>query len=181
VMKAVEAVLLPGQFGITDKEFNRLRALVYQQTGIALNDSKRALVCARLAKRLRHHGYTTMSEYYDHVMEQDPDGEELTRMINAITTNKTDFFRERHHFEFLDREVLAKLSARAPSPESRSLRVWSAGCSSGEEPYSIALTILESLPRRFGWNVRILASDIDTDMLERGMAGLYAAEQLGGG
>jgi chemotaxis protein methyltransferase CheR len=176
---AVPAVI-PGQFVITDREFNQLRALVHQQTGIALNDSKRALVCARLGKRLRYHGYTTFSQYYQHLMEGDPDGQELGRMINAITTNKTEFFRERHHFETLRSEVLAALASRATVDGNRSLRVWSAGCSSGEEPYSIALTVLEALPRVFAWDVRILASDIDTDMLDRGMEGLYPDDQLGG-
>jgi chemotaxis protein methyltransferase CheR len=174
----MELPLLPGQFVITDREFQRVRALVFEETGIALNDGKRQLVCARLGKRLRHYGYTTFSEYYEHVLERDPHGEELVRMINAITTNKTDFFREEHHFAFLRTEVLPRLASGAAAGAPRRLRIWSAGCSSGEEPYSVALTVLEGLPRVWGWDVRILASDIDTDMLVQGHAGLYPAERV---
>ena len=177
-MAATEPALLPGQITITDREFRQLRALVHQQTGIALGEGKRQLVCARLGKRLRHHGYSTFSQYYDHLMERDPEGEELIRMINAITTNKTDFFRERHHFEFLRSEVLEQLSAPRAVDAPRTLRIWSAGCSSGEEPYSIALTVLDTLPRIYAWDVKILAADIDTETLEKGRAGMYPAEQM---
>jgi chemotaxis protein methyltransferase CheR len=169
---------LPGQFGISDREFQRFRALVSLQTGIALSESKRQLVCSRLGKRLRHYGYATFGEYYEHLMERDPDGLELLRMINAITTNKTDFFREAHHFAFFGSEVLARLAAQADTGTARRLRVWSAGCSSGEEPYSIALTLLESLPHPGSWDVRILASDIDTEMLAQGEEGVYPEDRL---
>jgi chemotaxis protein methyltransferase CheR len=176
--RAAESALLPGQVTISDEEFRLLRTLVHQQAGIALGDSKRALVCARLGRRLRHYGYATFGQYYEHLMERDPGGAELLRMINAITTNKTDFFREPHHFDFLRSEVLGRLAARTPSDGQRSLRLWSAGCSSGEEPYSMAVTVLDGLPRAFAWDVRILASDIDTDMLERGRTAVYPADQL---
>lgn len=177
---AGETANLSGQFAITDREFQRFRALVSQHTGIALGDSKRQLVCSRLGKRLRHYGYATFSQYYDHLMERDPQGEELLRMIDAITTNKTDFFREGHHFDFLRSEALALLAARAAAGGSRTLRIWSAGCSSGEEPYSIALTILDGLPNAWIWDVRILASDIDTEMLAIGKEGVYPAERVAG-
>ena len=171
--------MVPGQFVITDREFQRFRALVLQQTGIALGDSKRQLVCSRLGKRLRHYGYSTFSQYYEHLVERDPEGEELVRMINAITTNKTDFFREAHHFDFLRSDVLPAVVAEAGAGAARRLRIWSAGCSSGEEPYSIALTVLEALPRAWAWDVKILASDIDTDMLSRGRDGVYTEDGLG--
>ncbi|MBI4562946.1 MAG: protein-glutamate O-methyltransferase CheR [Candidatus Rokubacteria bacterium] len=172
---AGEAVALPGQFVITDREFQRFRALVYEQTGIALTDTKRQLVCSRLGRRLRYYGYATFSQYYQHLVERDPEGQEILRMVNAITTNKTDFFREGHHFDFLRSEVLAPLAARAGAP--RSLRIWSAGCSSGEEPYSIAITVLEAFGALRLWDVRILASDIDTEMLAIANAGVYPAER----
>ncbi|MGH7266333.1 MAG: CheR family methyltransferase [Candidatus Rokuibacteriota bacterium] len=169
---------VPGQLRITEAEFQRFRALVSRQTGIALGDTKRQLVCSRLGRRLRHYGYATFSEYYEHLMARDPDGEELGRMINAITTNKTDFFREPHHFAFLRTEALPRLAARAVGRDGRRLRIWSAGCSSGEEAYSIALTVLEGLPSPWSWDARILASDIDTEMLTRGAEGVYAEDRI---
>lgn len=168
---------LSGQMTITTAEFRRFRELVHQETGIALGDSKRQLVCSRLAKRLRHYGYTTFTEYYEHLMRRDPAGEERRCMINAITTNKTDFFRERHHFEFLGTNVLARIAERAARGGPRQLRVWSAGCSSGEEPYSIALTALRTLPRPWSWDIKILATDIDTDMLGIAAEAIYPAER----
>ena len=172
--------VFPGQLVITDGEFQHFRALVHEQTGIALNDTKRALVCARLGKRLRHYGYRTFGEYYEHLRARDSHGEELVRMINALTTTKTEFFREAHHFAFLGREVLPRLASRAAAGAPRHLRIWSAGCSSGEEPYSVALTVLDALPQPGRWDVRILASDIDTEMLAWGMGGAYPAERLEG-
>ena len=162
---------------ITDAEFQRFRRLVHEQTGIALNDSKRPLLCARLGKRLRRWGYSTFSEYYAHLTERDPRGEELMRMVNAITTNKTEFFREGHHFDILRAQVAAT-AARAGYEGPRTLRMWSAGCSSGEEPYSMAITVLDTLGRARSWDVRILASDIDTDILATAAAGVYAEERV---
>lgn len=175
---AGEAATVSGQFAITDREFQRFRELVNRHTGIALGDSKRQLVCSRLARRLRHYGYATFSQYYEHLMERDPEGEELLRMIDAITTNKTDFFRESHHFAFLRSEVLGRLVAGVRTGGSRRLRVWSAGCSSGEEPYSIALAIADALPNAWTWDVKILASDIDTQMLAVAMEGVYPADRV---
>jgi len=159
---------------VTGREFREFAAFVHRQTGIALNEAKRPLVCARLRKRLRHYGYTRLQQYYDHLIERDPEGEELVRMVNALTTNKTEFFREAHHFDLLRTEILAR---RTAGPGPRRLRVWSAGCSSGEEAYSIAFTVLESLPGVIDWDVRVLASDIDTDVLARAERGVYLAER----
>ncbi len=165
-----------GQFRITEREFQRFRVLVARQTGIALTDSKRQLVCSRLGKRLRHYGYATFGQYYEHLVGRDPEGEELLQMVNAITTNKTEFFREPHHFELLRSEVLPAMAIRAAAGAPRRLRIWSAGCSSGEEPYSIAMTLLAA---KMGiWDARILASDIDTDVLSQGQQGVYPAERL---
>ena len=175
---AAETAGTPGQFAITDREFRRFRLLVSQQTGISLGDSKRQLVCSRLARRLRHYGYATFSQYYEHLMERDPDGAELLRMIDAITTNKTDFLRESHHFDFLRSELLGPLVAGARAGAPRSLRLWSAGCSSGEEPYSIALTIVDALPSAWTRDVKILASDIDTQVLAVAMEGVYPLDRV---
>jgi chemotaxis protein methyltransferase CheR len=174
---SLDVTPLPGQLVITDREFQQFRALVRQHAGIALGDTKRQLVCSRLGRRLRHYGYTTFSQYYRHLMEEDPDGQELVRMINAITTNKTEFFRETHHFAFLRSVVLPGLAEANRGAATRRLRIWSAGCSSGEEPFSIALTMLAALPDVWSWDARILASDIDTDMLARGEKGVYPVEQ----
>ena len=165
------ALLRP--LSITEAEFHRIRVLVHAETGIALSDGKRQMVCSRLGKRLRFWGYTTFSEYWEHLRQADPEGEELVRLINAITTNKTDFFREAHHFECLRSTVLPGLAARRGS---RRLRIWSAGCSSGEEAYSIAITVLAGLPRPASWDIRILASDIDTDVLAAGNAAVYPVD-----
>jgi chemotaxis protein methyltransferase CheR len=162
---------------ITDREFRQFAAFVRRQTGIALNETKRSLVCARLRKRLRHYGYVRLKQYYDHLTERDPTGDELVRMVNALTTNKTDFFREPHHFARLRAGLLGR-TATVNGP--RRLRIWSAGCSSGEEAYSIAFTVLDGLPEVAEWDVRILASDIDTDMLAQAERGVYLAERIAG-
>jgi chemotaxis protein methyltransferase CheR len=160
-------------FNITDKEFGLLRELIYVHTGIALSDHKRALVCARLARRLRQHGLQNYTEYYELLCEHDPEERELMEMVNAITTNKTDFFRELHHFQFLSEHVFPHLRAS----HNRRIRIWSAAASSGEEPYSIAMTACESLPLA-EFDIKILATDVDTNMLERATRGVYSIESV---
>jgi chemotaxis protein methyltransferase CheR len=161
-----------------DREFDRLRALIHAETGILLRDTKRPLVAARLARRLRHLGYTTFVEYCAHLSRLDPDGSERVAMVNAITTTKTDFFREPHHFAILRTAILPDVGARVRHGGPARLRVWSAGCATGEEPYSIAITILDSPLPTASWDVRILASDINTDVLARAEAGVYPEERL---
>ncbi len=163
--------------GITDREFEVFRELIYTHTGISLGPNKRPLLRSRLGKRLRALGLTTFTEYHRFLTERDPRGEELARFINAITTNKTDFFREAHHFTYLAEQWVPALRARAARDGGRSARIWSAACSSGEEPYTIALTLLGALGSTLGWDLRILASDIDTDMLDRAAAGIYSMDQ----
>jgi chemotaxis protein methyltransferase CheR len=163
---------------IDDREFQRLSELIERETGIALSPTKKALLCSRLAKRLRHHGFATFSDYYAFVTERDTDGEELSRLVNCMTTNFTSFFREAHHFHFLRDEVLPKL--RTQSMAARRLRIWSAGCSTGEEPYSIAITLAESLGSLAGWDIKILATDLDSDVLERAERGIFASDSLNG-
>src|SRR2546429_9682335 len=114
---------------VTDREFREFAAFVHRQTGIALSEAKRPLVSARLRKRLRHYGYARLQQYYDHLIERDPEGEELVRMVNALTTNKTEFFREPHHFARLRTSVRGRGAA---ANGGRRLRVWRAGGSSGE-------------------------------------------------
>ena len=159
---------------IHTEEFEAFRELIHDVAGIALGDQKRALLCSRLSKRLRHFEFSSFQQYYDHLCHDDPSGDERRRMINCITTNKTNFFREPHHFEFLRDSVLANLS-RPGAP--RKLRIWSAGCSTGEEPYSIAVTLAEHLSPLAGWDIKILASDIDTDVLAHAEAGVYTRDK----
>ena len=162
-------------FKITDSEFRQLREFIYAHTGIALSDHKRALVYSRLGRRLRHHGLDSFADYYVLLTEQDPAGEELVEMINCITTNKTDFFREPHHFRFLTEHVFPRLRARGSAP--RRLRIWSAGTSSGEEAYTLAISVRESFPPNEPWDIRILATDIDTRVLAQAERGEYTREQ----
>ena len=132
-------------------------------SGIALNEFKWPLLQARLAKRLRQLGLQSYREYYDHLIRRDPHAEERDLFINASTTNTTAFFREPHHFEYLTREWLPHLRARVPGGAPRTLRVWSSACSTGEEAYSLAITLWHALQPMAGWDVHLLASDIDTD------------------
>lgn len=160
---------------ISDHEFRQLREFIHAHTGIALSEHKRALVCARLAKRLRYHGLQCYADYFSLLTQADPEGEELVAMINSITTNKTDFFREPHHYRFLAEEVFA-VHRQDPNRE-RPMRIWSAATSTGEEAYSLAMTALESMPSFNAKDVRILATDIDTNVLSHAREGIYTMEQ----
>jgi chemotaxis protein methyltransferase CheR len=165
------------EFEFTDRDFEYLRALVTGNTGITLGDHKRQLVYGRLTRRLRQLGLATFEQYCRY-LDQHRD-EELGELVNAITTNLTSFFRERHHFEHLAQQALPCLAGRDGT--RRRLRIWSAGCSTGEEPYSIAITLAETLaadlPAR---DARILATDIDTQVLARAASGVYPEERAEG-
>ncbi len=164
------------EFAFGHEDFEALRTLVKQLTGINLSDQKRELVYGRLARRLRALQLKSFAEYRE-VLANDG-GREIVELCNAITTNLTAFFREPHHFEYLREQILRP---RAADPgQSRRLRIWSAGCSTGEEPYSIAMTILETLPDLRRWDIRILATDLDSDVLERARRGSYPAERVRG-
>jgi chemotaxis protein methyltransferase CheR len=162
------------EFAFDDRDFEAICALVKSLTGINLTPQKRELVYGRLAVRLRALGVRTFREYRQLVAEE-PD--EQIRMCNAITTNLTAFFREPHHFEHLRDQVLP---AHREQAGQRRLRIWSAGCSTGQEPYSIAMTLLEALPEVQSWNVRILATDLDSDVLNTAALGKYPADRVKG-
>ncbi len=162
------------EFAFADEDFEALRKLVKDVTGISLSDQKRELVYGRLARRLRALELSTFREYRELLVQDD--GSELVQLCNAITTNLTSFFREAHHFEHLRKHLLDPLVANPPT--SRRLRLWSAGCSTGEEPYSLAMTVLEAIPNIDRWDIRILATDLDSDVLERARQGLYTEERL---
>lgn len=162
------------EFMFSEEDFQALRQLVKANTGINLTEQKRELVYGRLARRLRALNLRTFREYRELVGRDG--GRELVNLVNAITTNLTAFFREPHHFEYLRSHLLAPLLASPPA--NRRIRIWSAGCSTGEEPYSIAMTVLETFPDLARWDIRILATDLDSDVLERGRRGVYATERV---
>jgi chemotaxis protein methyltransferase CheR len=163
----------PGDFAFTGEDFNRIAALLLKESGIHLETSKASLVYSRLAKRLRILHLESFHEYCRLVAEDDV---ERGAMLAALTTNVTRFFREPHHFEHLKTQVLPPLldAARRGSP----VRIWSSACSSGQEPYSIALTILSVMPDAASRDIKILASDIDPNMVAKGRTGVYPASEL---
>lgn len=160
------------EFRFDDAHFEALRALAREVAGIELNDSKRELVYGRLARRLRALGLDDFDRYC--ALVGPADAPERVNFVNAITTNVTSFFREGHHFDFLRREGLPRLMERRST--SRRLRVWSAACSTGQEPYSIAMTMAEAVPAAWDW--RLLATDIDGDVVARAEAGVYDRHEL---
>jgi len=163
---------------LTNDEFRQFQELILAETGIHLDSSKRALVESRLTRRLRTLGISTYGRYLQYVLAQSPKSDERQEVINCITTNKTDFFRENHHFEFLRDHVIPEARARAQEGAAQHLRIWSAACSSGEEPYSIAMTVREALGADRSWDVKILASDVDTKVLAAAEAGVFETERL---
>jgi chemotaxis protein methyltransferase CheR len=166
----------PSVYKISDAEFKQLREFIYTHCGIALSDHKRALVYARLGRRLRYHRLESFAEYYELLTERDADGSELVEMINCITTNKTDFFREPHHFKFLSERVFPAFQTRGVGG-GRRIRLWSAGTATGEEAYTLAITVREAFPPTEAWDIRILATDIDTRVLAHAERGEYTDEQ----
>jgi chemotaxis protein methyltransferase CheR len=164
-----------GEFPFTWSDFHKIAQLVHSEAGIVLADTKANLVYSRLAKRLRVIGLRSFRDYCSLVSGIDGT-DERQAMIAAMTTNVTRFLRENHHFEFLKKRVLPGLLDEAS--KGRRVRIWSAGSSSGEEAYSIALTILDVMPEAAALNVRILATDIDPEMLRRGAAGIYQMRQV---
>jgi chemotaxis protein methyltransferase CheR len=165
-----------GEFPFTWTDFRKIAELVHSEAGIVLTETKANLVYSRLAKRLRAIGLRSFRDYC--ALIQGIDGsDERQAMIAAMTTNVTRFFRENHHFEYLQAHILPGLLESAR--KGGRVRSWSAGSSSGEEAYSIALTILTVLPEAVDLDVRILATDIDPEMLRRGAAGIYPLRQLG--
>jgi chemotaxis protein methyltransferase CheR len=163
------------EFAFGEEDFEALRRLVKQLTGINLTDQKRELVYGRLSRRLRALNLTSFRDYRQRLAQ---DSGELVNFCNAITTNLTSFFREAHHFEYLREHVLLKRAADAQA--SKRIRIWSAGCSTGEEPYSIAMTVMEAVADLRRWDVRILATDLDSDVLDRAQHGVYTADRTQG-
>jgi chemotaxis protein methyltransferase CheR len=163
------------EFLFTDADFQYLGKLAYDQAGIVLADSKRNLVYSRLSRRLRSLGLTSFRQYRARLAA---DSSEIEGFINAISTNLTKFFREPHHFEhFRTHVAIPYARAVARKPAGR-LRVWSAGCSTGEEPYSIAAVLNREIRDANHRDVRILATDIDTEVIARGVRGEYPLNSI---
>ncbi|MBL8699065.1 MAG: protein-glutamate O-methyltransferase [Alphaproteobacteria bacterium] len=164
------------EFTLSDSDFNKISAFVRTRTGIVLSERKRDLVYSRLVRRLRALRLDSFAAYCDYL--EGPDGDqEHGSLINAITTNLTGFFREAHHFEHLAENVLKPL-VRERANGQRRIRIWSSAASTGEEPYSIAMVLRSVVPETGGWDAKILATDIDTDVIAHGKAGRYGADAV---
>ena len=159
----------------TDADFAAIARLAQQDFGLNLTDAKKDLVYSRLTRRLRHLGLSDFHSYY-RILESDTGGSERMAMLSALTTNVTHFFREDHHFARLRDTVLPPLIAAARA--GGRLRIWSAGCSSGQEPYSLALTLLDLCPEAARFDIRILATDVDPVILQKAKAGIYRDEEV---
>ncbi len=161
------------EFPFTREDFETVRRLVGEHTGIALSDIKSDMVYSRLTRRLRATGCGSFNEYLERLRSET--SEELDHFVNALTTNLTAFFREAHHFDHLAETALPEMMALA---KDRRLRLWSAGCSTGEEAYSMAMVVRETVPD--DWDVRILATDLDTEVLRHAERGIYDAQRVQG-
>ena len=159
------------------RDFKSFKKLIYDLAGIALADSKEVMVQSRLAKRLRALGLESYSDYWQLLSRGDrPD--EITNFINALTTNKTDFFREKHHFDFLMSTAFPEIQKRAAEGGQKKVRIWCSASSTGEEPYTIAISVREFFGTDPNWDIRILASDIDTEVLRTAAAGVYPIDRF---
>jgi chemotaxis protein methyltransferase CheR len=159
---------------LTDRDLQAIVRLVYEKSGITLHEGKRALITARLQKRLRETGARSFAEYLS-VVERDPTGGELVVLLDSIATNHTSFFREPEHFQFLTTKVVPEWVSTNPGAP---LDVWSAACSSGEEPYTLAVSLFDSLPNADKTRFRILASDLSTKILRIAEQGVYKMERV---
>ncbi|MBW2619599.1 MAG: protein-glutamate O-methyltransferase CheR [Deltaproteobacteria bacterium] len=170
--------LTPSGFALSDKEFDLFRSLIHDKAGISLADHKRGLVVSRLAKRLRSLGLASFKDYYCYLTEGETGETEMVQMINRMTTNKTDFYRESYHFKYLEEELLPALARKGEGKGARRLRVWSAASSTGEEPYTIAITLAKFFANMPGWDIKLLATDLDTEVLTFASQGIYPAERV---
>ena len=164
-----------GEFPMTENDFATIAKLLYEDAGIYLADTKATFVYSRLSKRLRSLGLQSFRDYCSFV-QGNTGASERMEMLASLTTNVTHFFREMHHFDFLREVFLPPLLAEAK--RGGRVRIWSAGCSIGHEPYSIAMTILSVMPNAAEYDVRILASDIDPNVVATGRSGVYGASAL---
>jgi len=171
-MTQIATLTSAADFGpLGPREFRRICELVRERAGIELGESKLHLCQTRLIRRLRALGLKSYTAYV--ALLDDAHAAEHTELVNAITTNVTSFFREQHHFDLLGKTLLPEIAAR-----SKRIRIWSAGCSSGEEPWSVAITIRQALGACTGLDVKVLATDIDTQVIAHARAGVYKSEHV---
>lgn len=163
------------QLTFSDSEFDDVRAAIKEHTGISMGDSKRQLIYRRLAGRLKTRNCNSFNDYL--ALLKSGDRDELEYFSNAVTTNVTSFFREGHHFQYLMKTIVPSVVEKNRDSNKR-LRVWSAGCSSGEEPYSLAMSLYDAIPDISQWDARILATDLDTDVLNFARAGKYTKQRV---
>ena len=165
------------EFRFTKADFDFLRSLANARTGIVVSDDKFSMFYSRLSRRVRALGLSDFRSYCEYL--ESPAGDSETgELVNAITTNLTAFFRENHHFEFVRATALPELLVK--NRKQRELRIWSAGCSTGEEPNSLAITVSENLPASPAWDLKIYATDIDSNVLARASRGVYGMSRVEG-
>jgi chemotaxis protein methyltransferase CheR len=159
---------------ISNSDFGRLRSFIYAQSGINLNVDKKTMLELRVKRRLKSLNLTSFSEYCEYLFGHQGQKEEIVHFLDVVTTNKTDFFREPDHFEYMTHTALPELIAR--NGRERSVLVWSAGCSTGEEPYTLAIVMNEFKLTHPGFQFRVLATDISTTVLKKATLGIYSEE-----
>ncbi len=170
-MLVVDASEKVREFEYKQEDFQRIVSIIYKVSGISLSARKEDMVYSRLGRRLRANGITRFCDYLDFVAK---DKEEQNAFVNALTTNLTHFFREEHHFDYLNDVLFPEMFAKSPER----IRFWSAGCSTGEEPYTLAM-IWEHLKNRpSNIDFKILATDLDTNVIDSGMSGIYSVDKL---
>ncbi len=169
---------MAGLLELSDREFRLLSALIYEKAGITLGDAKRSLLAGRLNKVLHQNGFESFAQYYEYVLS-DSTGQALNTLIEKISTNHTYFWRESDHFEWFLKEALPEITGKLKREGSRDLRIWCAGCSTGEEPYTLAMLLQEHFGRELGsWEAGILATDISDRVLEHCRTGVYAHDNV---
>ena len=169
----------PNEFPLAEREFERIRQRLYDAAGISLSDAKRTLVIARLSRILRTMRLPSFDSYVDFLESSQSTADDAQEFVNALTTNLTRFWREEHHFDHLIGYVGELINSRT-SQSSKRLRIWSAGCSTGQEPYTIALCLLAAYPELKRWDMKILATDIDTAVIAKAATAVYPEGELNG-
>ena len=162
---------------LSDKDFRKISDMVYKHCKINLHSGKKELVRARLAKRIRLGKFKNFPEYIKHVLD-DESGKEFSVLIDSLSTNLTSFFREPQHFKFLQEKFLPTIMNKKQNQSDFRIRAWSAGCSSGEEPYTISIVLNEAIQGRGRWDVKVLATDISTRMLDSARTGIYDSQRV---
>lgn len=171
--------MIEGEIPLSDREFSRVKARVYAEAGIALSEAKRTLVVSRLSKLVRTLRLQSFDDYLDY-LERAGTEKDAQDFVNALTTNLTRFYREDHHFTHLVGYIGEVIDRKRRLGRAARLRIWSAGCSTGQEPYTIALCLLAAHPELARWDFRILGTDIDTSVLRKAALGVYPESELNG-